>query len=86
MGRRWQRRVALGVVMSVAACGEAKSSVSGTVDVDAEVEASSYWTLEIRAVAYDADQPDARARPLEDSPFHESVARSDRRCGSVLCK
>jgi hypothetical protein len=62
-----------GLALAGAACGDSHSSVSGTVELEPHVEPSHYATLEIRAIEFDPDQPDARTEPVELSPFRESL-------------
>jgi len=62
------------VVTALVGCGEPHSAVSGVIDVDPAVDRTQFVTLEIRVVAYDDDQPDARAHPDEPSPFADTVA------------
>lgn len=60
-----------------AACGESRSTVSGEVVLDPRVNPSMYRNLEIRAVPYDPDAPDARTKPEEPPVFAESVPLAD---------
>ncbi len=72
-GRTVLGRVAMGLALVAGAgCGSPKSTISGEIALGGGIEPSSYITLEIRAVEY-VDDHDARTRPLELSPFAESI-------------
>ena len=67
----WRRRAWIGLLLG--ACGDPHTVVSGRVTLDPNVFRMGYSTLEIRVVEHHEDQPDARARPSEPTPFSTTV-------------
>ncbi|MBC8068830.1 MAG: hypothetical protein IAG13_10900 [Deltaproteobacteria bacterium] len=70
-------RLGVASALVLAACGESQSTIRGEIQLDRSVDPNQFVTLEIRAVPYDPDEPDARARPDEPPPFSESVVLVD---------
>ena len=70
-------RLVVASALALAACGESRSSISGEIELDRQLDPNQYPTLEIRAVPYDPNEPDARTEPDEPPPFTESVELVD---------